>query len=212
MMIDYYAQRAAEYERIYAKPERQADLLAMKQFLSSAFSDDHLLEIACGTGYWTQFIAKPATAILVTDFNSEVIDIAQRKDFGTCRVQFVRADAYSLDGITGCHTAGFHGFWWSHIPVAKIGGFLSVFHARLSPDAKVVMIDNAYLEGSSTPISRRDSDGNTYQVRKLEDGSEHEVLKNFPSDKEVQKALSAHAAEISVRSLEYYWIAEYRKR
>jgi hypothetical protein len=34
---------------------------------------------------------------------------------------------------------------------------------------------------SNTPISRRDADGNTYQRRTLDDGSVHEVLKNFPT-------------------------------
>lgn len=211
-MIEYYAQRAAEYEHIYAKPERQADLRVMKQLLSSAFPGDLVLEVACGTGYWTQFIAKSAAAILATDCNSEVIDIARRKDFGACRVEFAETDAYRLDGITGDHTAGFHGFWWSHVPIAKIGGFLSVFHARLSPGARVVVIDNAYVEGSSTPISRQDADGNTYQIRRLQDGSEHQVLKNFPRDEHLLASLSAHATDISVKHLQYFWIAEYRTR
>ena len=74
------------------------------------------------------------------------------------------------------------------------------------------MIDNAYVEGSSTPISRQDSDGNTYQMRTLEDGSEHEVLKNYPSEAELRKSLSVHATDINVRFLKYYWIAEYKAK
>jgi demethylmenaquinone methyltransferase/2-methoxy-6-polyprenyl-1,4-benzoquinol methylase len=211
-MVDYYAQRASEYESVYAKPERQADLQTMGQFLSRAFPGDRLLEVACGTGYWTQCVAKSAARILATDCNAEVIDLARRKDFGACRVEFAEADAYLLDGIRGGHTAGFHGFWWSHVSAAKIDAFLSVFHTRLSRGAKVVMIDNAYVEGSSTPICRRDSEGNTYQVRRLQDGSEHEVLKNFPSERDLRESLSAHAADITVRFLEYFWIVEYRTR
>jgi SAM-dependent methyltransferase len=209
-MIDYYAQRAAEYERIYAKPERQVDLQAMKRFLSNAFPGEYLLEVACGTGYWTQFVAKSATAILATDCNSEVIDLARRKDFGACLVEFVEANAYQLDDIRGGHTAGFHGFWWSHIPVGKIGGFLTVFHDRLSPGAKVVMIDNAYVEGSSTPISRMDADGNTYQIRRLQDGTEHEVLKNFPTETTLRKSLSRYATGIIMERMQYFWILEYK--
>ena len=209
-MIDYYAQRAAEYERIYGKPERQADLHTLKEFLSSAFSREQVLEIACGTGYWTQFIARSARAILATDFNSNVIDIARRKDYGACHVKFAEADAYSLDTISGDHTAGFHGFWWSHVPTAKIRQFLSVLHSKLPIGAKVVMIDNSYVEGSSTPISRQDSDGNTYQFRRLVDGSEHEVLKNFPSNSELDESLSVYASDIRVTRLHYFWIAEYK--
>lgn len=211
-MIDYYAHRAAEYERVYAKPERQTDLRILEQFLSSVFPGGHVLEVACGTGYWTQFIAKSAAAVFATDFNSEVIDLARRKDFGACRVQFAEADAYQLAGVPEGQTSGFHGFWWSHVPIGKIDGFLAVFHARISHGAKVVMIDNAYVEGSSTPISRQDAEGNTYQVRRLQDGSEHEVLKNFPSEVGLHEALSMFAIDISVRFLKYFWIVEYRTR
>jgi demethylmenaquinone methyltransferase/2-methoxy-6-polyprenyl-1,4-benzoquinol methylase len=209
-MIDYYAQRAAEYERIYCKPERQVDLCTLKEFLSCAFPQEQVLEVACGTGYWTQFIAKSAKAILATDFNSNVIDLARRKNFGACHVKFAEADAYSLYTISGDHTAGFHGFWWSHVPTNKIRQFLSVFHPKLPIGAKVVMIDNAYVEGSSTPISRQDSDGNTYQLRRLDDGSEYEVLKNFPSNSDLHASLSAYATDIRVNRLHYFWIAEYK--
>ena len=34
-MADYYARRAAEYERIYQKPERQADLRAMENWIAT---------------------------------------------------------------------------------------------------------------------------------------------------------------------------------
>lgn len=209
-MIDYYAERASEYERVYAKPERQADLREIEQFLSNAFPADHVLEIACGTGYWTRHIARSATAIFASDYNSEVIDLARRKDFGACLVQFAEADAYQLDRVPDGHTAGFHGFWWSHVPRARIDAFLAVFHGRLSVGARVVMIDNRFVEGSSTPISRRDAQGNTFQIRRLQDGSEHEVLKNFPSDADLEESLAGYATDVRVKRLPYYWLVEYR--
>jgi len=43
-------------------------------------------------------------------------------------------------------------------------------------------MDNRYVDGSSTPISERDADGNTYQRRRLADGSDNRVLKNFPTE------------------------------
>ncbi len=209
-IIDYYSHRATEYERIYDKAERQDDLNTLKDFLSNAFLHEQVLEVVCGTGYWTQCIAKSATAILATDFNLNVIELASQKNFGTCNVQFVIADAYSLHSISRDYTAGFHGFWWSHIPRAKINAFLSIFHSKLTPGAKVVMIDNIFVKGSSTPISRQDSNGNTYQLRRLDDGTEHEVLKNFPSDSDLHESLSDYATDIRIRRLHYFWIAEYK--
>lgn len=211
-IVDYYARRAAEYDGVYAKPERQAELKVIHQFLSSAFPGDNLLEVACGTGFWTRSIAISASSILATDCNPEVLDIARQRNYGDCRIEFAEADAYLLDGIPGNFTAGFHGFWWSHIPKSRIPEFLRTFHSRLLPGAGVVMIDNAFEEGSSTPISGRDREGNTYQTRCLQDGSEYEILKNYPTETLLRESLSWLALDVTIKFLRHYWIAKYRTR
>ena len=207
---EYYARRAAEYEDVYLKPERQHDLEMLRALLGSAFAGMDVLEAACGTGYWTQVLARSARSILATDIAEEVMEFARRKDYGTCRVAFTLADAYDLDGVDFRGNAGFHGFWWSHIPIQRIPDFLKALHAKLAVGSKVVMLDNGYIEGSSTPISRTDQAGNTYQMRRLQDGSRYEVLKNFPSKETVQELLAGWVGNIKVRCLEYYWLVEYR--
>ena len=209
-MKEYYARRAAEYEKIYLKPERQADLRRMEEIAGDAFPGLSILEVACGTGYWTKFAAASAKSILATDFNDEVLELAKQKDYGTCAVSFQRADAYTLEGVPPWFDAGFHAFWWSHMPRRKIGEFLDAFHSRLKPGAPVVLIDNRYVEGSSTPLSRTDEHGDTYQTRSLEDGSIYEVLKNFPAADELKAQLADRCRDIQITLLEYYWVARYR--
>ena len=75
-----------------------------------------------------------------------------------------------------------------------------------------MFIDNAYVEGSSTPISRADEQGNTYQLRRLDDGSTHEVLKNFPTESELVLAVDGLAAKVRVEFLRYYWVLSYVPR
>jgi SAM-dependent methyltransferase len=208
-MEKYYAQRAAEYDRIYEKPERQADLAKLKTILSQEFASLNVLETACGTGFWTQYIAKSARSILATDFNPEVIQLAVERDYRACPVSFAEADAYTLQNIAGKFSGGFAGFWWSHIPIGRREEFLRALHSHLSPGAKVVMIDNAYVEGSSTPISHRDEAGNTYQMRKLDDGSTHEVLKNFPSEKDFRSTLADFSTNLNVTFFQYFWMIRY---
>ena len=60
--------------------------------------------------------------------------------------------------------------------------------------------------GSSTPISRTDAEGNTYQMRKLASGEEYEVLKNFPTPEELADAVRPVAREAHLESLTYYWL------
>ena len=208
-LVDYYRRRAREYEAIYAKPERQADLAVLRQAVPERLAGRRVLEIACGTGYWTTLVAARAASIVATDMADEPMAIARSKAYPPGRVRFEKADAYDLPAALGRFDGALAMFWWSHIPLKQVGRFLASLHARLEPGARVVLFDNLYIDGSSTPIAERDAEGNTYQLRALADGSENRVLKNFPSEKDLRAALAPHAARFTYRALEYYWLLEY---
>ncbi|HZM33613.1 MAG TPA: methyltransferase domain-containing protein [Burkholderiales bacterium] len=206
----YYAKRAAEYEAIYAKPERQADLARMRVDIPALFAGKRVLEIACGTGYWTPLIAAQAESVLALDFAPETLAIARSKKVPRGNVRFEQGDAYRLPAWPESFSASYAGFWWSHIPLERVDAFLAGLHRRLAPEARVVFMDNLYVEGSSTPLARRDAAGNTYQERRLADGSRHEVLKNFPTPGELEARLGRVGTEVRVKRYEYYWLATYR--
>jgi demethylmenaquinone methyltransferase/2-methoxy-6-polyprenyl-1,4-benzoquinol methylase len=208
-MRDYYAQRARSYERVYHKPERQSDLRAMEAALAAPFAGRRVLEVACGTGWWTPHGARAAASWLATDRNPETIAIAQAKPMPPC-VRFATVDAYTLAGLEGERFDGaFAGFWWSHVLLTRLPAWLALLHARLQPGAHVVMLDNRFVAGSSTPISRRDALGNSYQRRTLDDGSEHEVLKNFPDRASASAAVGARARDLQWREYAHYWVLSY---
>ena len=209
-MQAYYAQRAKEYERIYDKPERQADLARLRADIPALFEGETVLEIACGTGYWTPLIAARAKSVVAVDYAAETLEIARSKAYAKRNVDFRQADAYRLPAWPRKFSACYAGFWWSHIPVEKIDSFLTDLHLRLAPGARVAFMDNRYVEGSSTPLARRDAAGNTYQERRLADGSRHEILKNFPAEGELQARLERFGIEVRVVGYQYYWLASYR--
>jgi SAM-dependent methyltransferase len=208
-LIDYYGRRGHEYERIYHKPERQADLALVREHLRGVLSGRRVLELACGTGYWTAAIADIVDSILATDASDEVLAIAQAKGLDPTRVSFSLADAYSPLPLSHDFTAGLAAFWWSHIPRARLTPFLNRFHAALVPGARVVFTDNRFVLGSSTPICRTDAAGNTYQLRHLQDGTPHEVLKNFPSAEELRGILQPYSNAIEITTFDYFWCASY---
>lgn len=208
-LVDYYRRRAREYEAIYAKPERQADLAVLRKYLPERLAGRRVLEVACGTGYWTVLVARTAASIVAVDAAEEPMRIAMSKDYGERNVRFELGDAYALDERLGRFDAALAFFWWSHIPLSRIADFLRSLHSRLEPGARVLFMDNTWFEGSSTPISERDAEGNTYQLRPLADGSENRVLKNFPGEAELRAALAPGAREFSYRALDYYWLVEY---
>jgi len=205
----YYARRAAEYERIYARPERQADLAALKARIGKMFGGRKVLELACGTGYWTEVIAASAAQVTAIDINEEVLQIARAKSYPQRRVTFLAGDCYAPPGSGRSHDALFAGFWWSHVALEKLDSFLQGILLSIKPGALIAFLDNNYVEGSSTPVARRDAAGNGYQLRKLEDGSEHEVLKNFPAEGELIQRASRHGWGANVELLEHYWLLSY---
>jgi len=202
----YYARRAGEYEQVYEKPERQQELAWLRERVPQIFRGRTVLEVACGTGYWTQYIATAAKRVYACDINEPVLEIAREKPIPPGKATFFRADAVALDHVPpGCNSA-FAGFWWSHVKKSELALFVKNLSLRLEPGAVVAILDNSFAHGSSTPISRTDSEGNTYQMRKLANGEEYEVLKNFPSSLELTEAVRAVAREAHLESLTYYWL------
>ena len=208
-LIDYYAKRANEYERIYEKPERQNDLAKLKELFQKTFTGHDVLEIACGTGYWTQIISQTAKSITATDINEEVLQIARVKNYG-CKVSLQKADAINLTFPKNNFTAGLAVAWWSHLRKSEVRNFLSQFHRQFSSGSLIAFMDNRFVAGSNTPISRTDNEGNTYQLRKLENGNQYEVLKNFQNEKEAREFIGDSATEFSWNELQYYWLSTYK--
>lgn len=207
-LIEYYALRAQEYDDIYDKPERQTSISRLRKRLETLLAGHDVLEVACGTGYWTQWIAQRAQSILATDINEQMLTIARGRLASNVNVRLAQDDAYRLTKVRGPFSAGFAGFWWSHVDRQNLGRFLNVFHSRLEPGALVIFTDNHYIHGSSSPITREDKAGNTYQ-RRLYDGSEYEILKNFPEKDDFYTVLADRATNLKYELLHYYWLLSY---
>ena len=78
-LAEYYARRAAEYDEIYAKPERRADLAQLRNVVTRHFAGRRVLEVACGTGYWTELLTRSAASVVATDVSTGVLDFARAK-------------------------------------------------------------------------------------------------------------------------------------
>ena len=187
-MREYYAARAPIYDEVYQRPERQPDIRWLKGRIADWFAGRAVLEVACGTGYWTQFIAPVAARVTATDAVAEPLAFARLRP-DTELVSFVQADAFALPATLGSFDAAFAGLWLSHVPRERRREFLAGLHARLAPGARVALIDNTEAQCRDLPIVEQDADGNTYQLRALPDGSTHRVLKNFPAEPELRSMI-----------------------
>jgi SAM-dependent methyltransferase len=206
-LAEYYRQRAAEYDEVYRKPERQPDLAQLRELLPPLVAGRRVLEVAAGTGYWTAVLAKTAAAITATDVNAETTAIAAQRDYAGANVSLRPADAFALDAVPGEFDLVFCGFWWSHVPRADIRRFLTGVRDRVPHGTPLVLLDNRHVPGSNHPIARTGPDGDTYQHRQLADGQAFEVLKNFPTRGQLESDLAGLAGELSWTELTYFWLA-----
>src|ERR1700681_4926958 len=106
-LMSYYAARAAEYDDVYRKPERQDDIRSLRALLRELLSGHSVLEIACGTGFWTEEIAVTASHIRATDVNDSVLEIASDRLRRCQNVTIDRDDAFALTRAGGDFTAAF---------------------------------------------------------------------------------------------------------
>jgi len=208
-MADYYEQRASYYDRIYEIPARQSDLRRLRELVAARLAGRDVLEVAAGTGYWTQFVAATAASVCATDVNEAPLAIAAARDYPQGNVRFARGDAFRLDQVPGVFTGALVGFWWSHLLREQTGVFLDGLCRRLEARSPVMIIDNRYVEGSSSPIVEVDDEGNTFQRRVLDDGRTYQVVKNFPTPEELVASVRRFDEGAKVTELEHYWLLRF---
>ncbi|TPW17392.1 MAG: ubiquinone/menaquinone biosynthesis methyltransferase [bacterium] len=207
-LTDYYDRRAPEYDNIYKRPERQDDLKRLEAHLLDVAGGQDVMEIACGTGWWTERMARTARTVMGFDASPAVLARARQRGCPPNRVRFAEGDAFRLGEIGGRYSLVVAAFLWSHIPRRDIQIFLNGIARRFPDGIRVVMVDNRYVEGGSSAVSRRDDFGNSWQKRKLEDGSEFEIIKNFPSADELTIVAGAHLDNVDIKLLDYFWILQ----
>jgi SAM-dependent methyltransferase len=205
----YYRHRASEYDEVYEKPERQGDLAQLAAIIREFADSRRVLEVAAGTGYWTLHAAESAASICATDLAEEPLAIAQGRPY-SCAASFAHCDAFALDLVPGTFDAGLACFWLSHLNRSDMERFAIHLATRLEPGSRVLFADNRYVEGSNSPITRRDEDGNTSQRRILHDGETFEVLKNFPNATELRELGEIVGTEVEVTELTYFWALRWR--
>ncbi len=216
-MNAYYARCAPLHDDLmgYIDNERMEELLApiIKRF-ERYLIDRDVLEIACGTGNWTQVLSKRACSVLATDINSSVLKIAKKKNYPRGKVTFKIADAYALRKLEGKFTTAFAADWWSHIPRSMIPAFVKGLHARLVKGAKAILVDMLPSESLDRMFSHYDEEGNLIHKRSLPDGKEFYVVKNFPTKKELREVFKG-----LVKDFDFYqhlplkrWMLTYTKR
>lgn len=209
-MVKYYRERAKEYEEIYEwrDPDRQEEQEYMESELLNAFTGRRVLDIGCGTGYWTQRISKTAKSIVGIDINESVLEIGRSKEYN-CPTEYIVMDAFNMrfnEKFSGTLAT----FMLSHVLKQDIAEWLRHVHDFLEPGARVFFGDNTYIEGVGGKLQTKTNDPNTYKLRTLNDGTQHLIVKNYFSTVELLNIFSEFNSRIGQNNVFmgkcFWWI------
>jgi len=208
-MVRYYARRAQEYDRVYTMPRWQADLAMLHERIPALCAGRRVLEVACGTGYWTERVARTAASVEAGDTNDETLAIARARPGMSERVQLICRDAYAPSAEPPRCDAGLAALWLSHVDRARMTEFLDAFHSYLLPGSPVLMFDERETPMRPVSASRVDAAGNRYEMRRLANGERFEIIKNFFDEGEMRALLARYGRNVKFEALDAFWVVTY---
>jgi SAM-dependent methyltransferase len=202
----YYALLGEAVEDKYLEPDMDEDIDDMSIHLGTLLAGHTVLELGCGTGFWTEVVAESALSVTALDINANLVDIARERGMAEGKVNFRVADALDLPEDIGKYTAVLVSFLWSHLNKKEQEQLLATLKKRLGKDVLLVLLDDSFVEGFSETIARTDADGTTYEILTSPEGERIEVPKSYQSDSALRKRLGNVGKEIKIERVEFFWI------
>jgi hypothetical protein len=71
------------------------------------------------------------------------------------------------------------------------------------------MKDNIYITSVGGTLIYKDNDENTYKIRTLENGKQHEILKNYYDKEELEEIISPCPNTIEIHIGQCFWWVSY---
>lgn len=204
--IEYYQRRAGEYEKIYHRdnPARQAELSRLYALSRRVLADRTVLDLACGTGFWTRIVSESATAIIGVDINSQTLTEARKKQY-FCPTEFLLSDMHNLPLAPNRSNALLATYVVSHVRRQDIDCLRKGIRRIIGVDSPAFICDNNLVCELKPDLIWDDEHVNTYKRRWLENGQEYLILKNY-FDRDELKSLFDAWGKISEFVFEqYYW-------
>ncbi|MGH7050495.1 MAG: class I SAM-dependent methyltransferase [Acetobacteraceae bacterium] len=186
---EYYRARAGEYDEWWRRQGRydhgmdarrrwQDEVTAVERALDAFAPSGDVLELASGTGWWTERLAGHAATLACVDASREVIAInrARLAEAGHAPARYLEADLFRWRPDRK-YDVVFFSFWLSHVPPERFEEFWAIVAEALRPHGRAFLIDSCRDTTSGArdhhqPVEaglqeRRLNDGRTFRIVKL---------------------------------------------
>jgi demethylmenaquinone methyltransferase/2-methoxy-6-polyprenyl-1,4-benzoquinol methylase len=211
----YYRKRAPEYDDWWFRRGRYdhgpevnerwfADAAAAQGALERFAPTGEVIELACGTGLWTQRLASHAAHLTALDGSPEMLELCRAR-VGDQRVSYVEADLFAWEPKLR-YDVCFFGFWLSHVPEERFEAFWGKLARALGSDGRVFFVDSSRHEQASAVDHRLSEPGDPVMLRRLADGSEHHIVKRFYEPEQLASRLADLGWDIEVQATPEFFI------
>ena len=191
--LDYYRARAVEYDESLLSeatpgeardPPQAEELVQARQALLALGPRSSVLELAGGTGIWTQELVGIAGDLTVLDGSPEMLAINKSK-LQAERIRYACVDLFEwVPDRT--YDLVFFSFWLSHVPPNRLAIFLDKVRDSVAPWGFVFIIDEpAGGQMLSGPVNN-----GMFQERAVQDGRVFNIVKVYYDPLEILKELN----------------------
>jgi ribosomal protein S18 acetylase RimI-like enzyme len=185
---DFYFSRE-EHEREGAAAERwSTETGALEASLAELDATGDVLELACGTGLWTRFLAPRARRLVAVDASSAML-AQNRARVADARVEYVQADLFGWNTDSRFDLIAI-GFFVSHVPPSRFEAFWTKLATWLKRDGCVWLADD--VAGTYRPASDAPAlGGPAHAHRRQLDGTDYTIVKRFFTPEALTRELAA---------------------
>jgi SAM-dependent methyltransferase len=175
--------------------------------LQETLAKRRVLEIACGSGRWTQFAADVAQCVVATDPCPRLLDYGRRLNLPNTK--WTECDAFSLHKIEGTFDAACHINFMNRVPRELLPDFIDALHRKLQPDAVVFCASQRWQGSSEEPWYEKPETGDMVSLRHHDDGRPIEVVDTLFTEGLLRELLSGKTRDLQISLKPCWWWASY---
>jgi demethylmenaquinone methyltransferase/2-methoxy-6-polyprenyl-1,4-benzoquinol methylase len=211
----YYRERAGEYDDWWFRrgrydhgPETNArwllDVAEAHLALERFKPTGDVVELACGTGLWTERLLGDVTSVTAIDGSPEMLELCQTR-VADPRVSYIQADLFAWEPDT-TYDVCFFGFWLSHVPEERFETFWEKVRRAVGSEGRVFFIDSLRSQQASATDHKLPDQDEEMMLRRLADGREYQIIKRFHEPEPLQRRLGELGWSVQVKATSEFFI------
>ena len=215
--LNYYEARAPEYDHWFFRRGRydrgaranshwfnEIDEVRF-ELARGSWNGRHVLELAPGTGLWSEWLLNQGATLSVVDGSPAMLsELRIRLAERSTNVNYEIANLFEwqpTETYDGC----FFGFFLSHVPRSELSRFFGTVARTLMSGGLVGFVDSLREPTSTAADHSLPAENNEVMVRRLDDGREFRIVKNFFDAHEISAAALDAGIELRPRVTANYF-------